>query len=85
MILKLLGCYTHLGYYKVDVTGSIGDILIEINKRIEFYTCRVQRLLPSQKENLLDITWKICFLFYDEKLNSSIWFCRVLLVSVKRR
>ena len=39
MILKLLGCYAHLSGYKVNVTGSIGGILIEINKRIEFYTC----------------------------------------------
>ena len=39
MILKLLGCYAHLGGYKVNVTGSIGGILIEINKRIKFYTC----------------------------------------------
>ena len=67
MILKLLGCYTHLGYYKVDVTGSIGGILIEINKRIEFYTCRVQRLLPEKEENIPDVTWKIWFLFYDGK------------------
>ena len=39
MILKLLGCYAHPGCYKVNVTGSVGGILIEINKRIEVYTC----------------------------------------------
>lgn len=39
MILKLLGCYAHLGGYKVNVTGSVGGILIEISKRIEFNTC----------------------------------------------
>ena len=39
MILKLLGCYANPGCYKVNVTGSVGGILIEINKRIEVYTC----------------------------------------------
>ncbi|KAK2560050.1 hypothetical protein P5673_016999 [Acropora cervicornis] len=48
MILKLLGCYAHLGGYKVNVTGSIGGILIEINKRIEFYTCH------GKKQNSLN-------------------------------
>ena len=34
MILKLLRCYAHLDGYKVNVTGSIGGILLEINMRI---------------------------------------------------
>ena len=74
MILKLLGCYTHLGYYKVDVTGSIGGILIEINERIEFYTCRVQRLLPPKKKTSLISLGKFGFYFMMKNLIAQFGF-----------
>ena len=55
-----------VGYYKVNVTGLIDGILIEINETIEIYTCRVERPLP-EKRKPPDVTWKIWFLFYDGK------------------
>ena len=85
MLLKLLGCYAHLGYCKVNVTGSIDGILIEINERIKFYACRVQRPLPKKKKTSLMSLGKFGFYFMMEKLNCSIWFRFILLVSLKRR